>query len=64
MSFKHIKEGDIVTRMLAGVIEMKLKVSSVNNTELHCGPYVFDRVTGHEIDDAISVRVSHLRSDG
>lgn len=63
MSFEHIKEGDVVTRMLAGTIKIKMKVTSVDNN-IHCGPWVFDRITGHEIDHDIPILVSHLRSDG
>lgn len=60
MTFEHIKVGDIVTRMLAGTIPMELKVTEVTDTLIACGPWEFDRITGHEIDDMIDCLVSHL----
>jgi hypothetical protein len=44
------KVGDTVTRMLAGVVEMKLLVTDVTDTIIICGAWTFDRETGAEID--------------
>jgi hypothetical protein len=48
--FAHIKEGDAVVRMLAGLIPMKMKVTRVD-TLIRCGPWSFSRINGAEIDD-------------
>ena len=61
MSFRHIKKGDTVRRLLAGVIPMDLLVVDVVGDRIICGGgWEFDRDTGIEIDDFISVHVSHL----
>ena len=61
MSFEHVKAGNTVTRMLAETIPMELKVTEVTEERIVCGPWEFDRVTGHEIDDQIACLVSHLK---
>lgn len=52
---KDVKPGDVVTRMLAGTIPMKLNVTEVTDDIIYCGPqgigYVFDKKTGAEIDE-------------
>lgn len=53
MSFKHVKEGDIVMRVLAGVIPMALIVSKVDEKLIHCGDWTFDRTTGAEVDEEL-----------
>ena len=61
MSFRHIQTGDKVRRMLAGVIPMDLLVVDITDTKIICGGgWEFSRDTGIEIDDMISVPVSHL----
>ena len=60
MKFEQIEVGDIVTRMLCGTIPMKLKVTEVTDDKIVCGWWDFARHTGIEIDDEISVQVSHL----
>ncbi len=60
MTFEHVKVGDTVTRMLAGVVPMELKVSEVTEDRIVCGAWEFDRITGHEIDEEIDCLVSHL----
>jgi len=60
MSFKHVKTGDTVTRMLAGVIPMELMVTDITEERIICGAWEFDRITGHEIDEDIPCLVSHL----
>jgi hypothetical protein len=63
-TFEHIKEGDAVTRMLAGIIPMQMRVTAVDEKLIYCGvvihenkehtvdgdPWMFDRVTGAEED--------------
>lgn len=57
--FRDVKVGDVVTRLLAGEIPMKLTVTSVTETLIWCGPeedtpaqgWSFDRRTGAEVDD-------------
>jgi hypothetical protein len=44
-----LKPGDIVNRMLGGVVSMHLKVSKVDDL-IHCGPYTFSLKDGAEID--------------
>lgn len=51
MAFKHVKEGDTVTRMICGTMPMKLKVTKVDDKLIHCGDWTFDRVTGAEVDE-------------
>ena len=54
-NFTHVKVGDIVTRMLAGVIPCKLKVTEVTDTLIISGTeecnWSFDRDTGAEVDE-------------
>jgi hypothetical protein len=45
-----LKVGDTVTRMLAGRIPHKLKVTAISPNLVECGPWTFDPVTGAEID--------------
>jgi len=49
-AFNDVKIGDTVTRMLAGTIPMKLKVTEVTDTLIVCGSWSFDRATGVEED--------------
>lgn len=46
-----IQVGDTVTRMLAGAIEMKLRVTAITDDRIKCGAWEFDRTTGLEIDE-------------
>ena len=55
----NFKVGDIVTRNLGGR-PMYLKVTDVTETQIGCGPWVFDRETGIELDDEIDCVVSWL----
>ena len=48
---RSVVVGDIVTRRLAGVVPMQLRVTSVDDTLLYCGPWTFDRDTGAEVDE-------------
>lgn len=52
--FTHVKAGDTVTRMLAGKIPMKLKVTEVTDDLIKtAGGWDFDRKTGAEEDPAL-----------
>ena len=48
-----VKPGDIVTRWLAAKCPMKVKVTEVTDTLIHCGPWKFDRLRGYEIDEEL-----------
>ncbi len=52
-TFYHVSKGDEVTRMLAGVVPMKLLVTEITDTRIVCGPWEFDRKTGAEIDEEL-----------
>ncbi len=56
----NIKPGDVIERMLAFCIPDYLVVQSVSETIIDCG-WTFDRNTGLEIDEDISVTVSYIR---
>ena len=54
----HVKVGDIVLRMLAGEVPMKLRVTKVDELLIHCAAldapvdgWTFDRATGVEEDE-------------
>lgn len=53
--FSDVKAGDVVRRMLAGVVPMELKVSSVDETFIYVGSpgdgWKFLRSTGAEVDE-------------
>jgi hypothetical protein len=51
--FEHVKIGNVVSRLMGGEIEMKLKVTNVTETTIICGSWVFDRRTGAEIDEEL-----------
>ena len=53
MSFKDIKVGDLVIRLLAGKVPHKLKVTAVDDDLIVCGAWTFDRETGVEEDDEL-----------
>jgi len=57
--YHSIKKGDVIERMLGFVIPMQLIVQSVTDDIIDCG-YIFDRNTGLEIDENISVTVSYI----
>lgn len=55
--FSHIRPGDKVVRMLAGVVRSELNVSFVTDDLIICGPketgWTFCRKTGVEIDEEL-----------
>jgi hypothetical protein len=55
-----IKPGDVIERMLGFRIPVYLVVQSVSETIIDCG-WIFDRNTGLEIDEDISITVSYIR---
>lgn len=50
MNFRSVKVGDNVIRIIAGSIEMPLKVTDITETKILCGEWEFSRETGGEID--------------
>lgn len=46
-----IEIGQSVTRVLAGEIEMQLRVTAITEDRIICGGWEFDKSTGAEIDD-------------
>jgi hypothetical protein len=55
-----VAEGDIVTRILGGVVEMELVVNKVEGNLIHCGAtdapvdgWTFSRRTGFEVDEEL-----------
>jgi hypothetical protein len=52
--FQHVKVGEVVVRLLAGTIPMKLMVTEVTDKLIITGGgWEFDRVTGAEVDDLL-----------
>jgi hypothetical protein len=49
--FEKVKAGDVVVRMLAGTLPVKLHVSKVTDQVITCSDWEFDRETGAEIDE-------------
>jgi len=45
--------GEKVVRVIAGEVEMPLKVTAITEDRVICGPWTFDKATGAEIDDDI-----------
>ncbi len=43
--------GDTITRMLAGVVPMKLKITEITPKHIVCGAWKFHRITGAEVDE-------------
>lgn len=50
---QSLKPGDEVIRLLAGKIPIRLKVTMVLPDIIGCGPYVFSRRNGAELDEVI-----------
>lgn len=46
----QLKVGDTVIRMLAGTIPMEMKITSIHEGLIWCGPWCFDETHGYEID--------------
>ena len=52
---KNLKEGDVVKRLLGAPdgVPMFLKVSSIDEKFIHCGPWKFSRSNGAEVDEEL-----------
>ena len=62
---RSLRPGDKVVRMLAGTIAVKMRVSEVDETFIHCGPWKFNRDFGFEVDEEIGEEGSGVvRPDG
>ncbi len=53
MGFEKLRVGDVVVRMLAGTLPMKLQVSDITDQLIVCSAWRFDKVTGAEIDEEL-----------
>lgn len=59
-SFRHLKKGDSVLRMLAGTIPQPVKVLKVKEDVIVCGDgrpgafWEFDAATGAELDEDLN----------
>jgi len=58
-----MKVGDTVTRMLGGVVPMRLKITEITQNHIICGAWVFNKHTGNEVDEDLDSPVSHLIMD-
>ena len=57
--YNSIKPGDVIERMLAFAVPVYLNVQNVNDKLIDCG-WTFDRNTGLEIDEDLSVTASYI----
>ena len=48
---RAVAVGDVITRVMAETVRMQLRVTSVDDTLIHCGLWTFDRDTGAEVDE-------------
>ncbi len=53
MGFENLRVGDVVVRMLAGTLPIKLQVSDITDQLIVCSAWQFDRATGAEIDEEL-----------
>jgi len=60
-SLNDLQVGDAVIRDLSGV-DMPLRVTNITPTEIHCGPWIFSRRTGGEIDPDLGWDETHTGS--
>ncbi len=51
--FEKLRVGDVVVRMLAGTLPMKLQVSEVTEQLVVCSAWQFDKATGAEINEEL-----------
>jgi hypothetical protein len=51
--FEKLRVGDVVVRMLAGTLPMKLQVSEITEQLIVCSAWLFDKATGAEIDEEL-----------
>ena len=57
---ENAQVGDTAHRMLAGVVPMDLRITELTDKLIICGPWAFNRLTGAEIDEELSISPSHL----
>lgn len=50
VELRDIKVGDEVTRNMGGITST-MKVTEVTDTTIKCGPWIFSRMSGVEIDE-------------
>ena len=48
---RNIRAGDMVERLLCGMLPMQLRVSQVTNDRIICGAWEFSRANGAELDE-------------
>lgn len=58
-TIRAIKIGDVIERMLGFAVPMYLNVVDVTEDIIDCG-WIFNRLTGLEIDDDIPTTVSYI----
>jgi hypothetical protein len=58
--YHSIKVGDVIVRMIAFCLPDQLIVNEVTANRIKAGLWEFDRNTGIEIDEEISVPVSYI----
>lgn len=63
--FSDVKVGDTVIRMLAGLMEMEMLVTEVDDRLIHCSKdgvngWTFDRKTGVEEDELLGWGVASM----
>jgi len=58
-SFRHVRVGDRVLRLLAGLVPMPLRVTGLDDELIHCGPWRFDRDCGAEVDGELGWGPAH-----
>lgn len=68
MKLKDLAIGDEVTRLLGGIVTMKLRVTEITEETIVCGDWTFHRETGAEIDedlgwDGVTVTGSYLLTE-
>lgn len=62
MQLDKVKVGDTVPRMCAGQVMMNLTVSEVTEDRIICGPWVFSKRNGAEIDEDLDWDETHTGS--
>lgn len=60
--FENYKTGDIVTRMLGGILPQELTVTEVTDDLIICGPWRFSKTNGLEIDEDLGWDETHSGS--
>lgn len=53
VKFANVKIGDVLTREIANIIRVDVKVTGVTDQHVICGEWIFDKETGMEEDPEI-----------